>query len=46
MPNQQLIEANKVNSVAEDEFVKLFCEVFGYENASLFNIQYPIVDIF
>ena len=45
MPNQ-LIETNKVNSVAEDEFVRLFCEVFGYENASLLNIQYPIVDIY
>ena len=44
--SNQLIETNKVNSVAEDEFVRLFCEVFGYENASLLNIQYPIVDIY
>jgi len=34
------------NSVAEDLFINLFCEVFGPEKAQYMYVQYPFVDIY
>ncbi|MCK9457344.1 MAG: type I restriction enzyme EcoKI subunit R [bacterium ADurb.Bin157] len=39
-------DATTVNSVAEDEFVRLFCEVFGPDKASTLYVQHPFTDIY
>ena len=35
-----------VNSPAEDQFVQLFCELFGPEKAGCLFVQHPFVDIY
>lgn len=38
--------SNKVNSLAEDLFVEIFCETFGPEKTQYLFTQYPMVDIY
>ena len=41
-----IVETDKVQSVAEDLFVQLFCEAFGPEYAGELFTQHPFVDIY
>lgn len=36
----------KVNSIAEDLFIELFCDIFGPENSENISVQHPFVDIY
>lgn len=45
MPKNR-ITTGKLNSVAEDLFIELFCDVFGPENSQYISVQYPFVDIY
>jgi len=42
----EIRQVETVNSVAEDEFVRLFCETFGVDKAEQLFVQYPCVDIY
>lgn len=41
-----IVSTSKVNSVAEDLFIELFCDTFGPENSKYLSIQHPFVDIY
>ena len=43
---KETITTGKVNSYAEDLFIKLFCDVFGPEKSEYLFVQYPFVDIY
>ncbi len=43
---KNIVKTGKVNSVAEDLFIELFCDVFGPENSDYLYIQHPFVDIY
>lgn len=43
---ENVITTGKVNSVAEDLFIELFCDVFGPENSQYIFVQYPFADIY
>ena len=43
---KQTTYSNKVNSLAEDLFVEIFCETFGPEKTQYLFTQYPMVDIY
>ena len=43
---KEIVETGKVNSIAEDLFIELFCDVFGPKNSRYIYIQHPIVDIY
>ena len=41
------VRANKNgNSGAEEQFIQLFCDVFGPERGQYVYMQYPFVDIY
>jgi hypothetical protein len=40
------IPTGKLNSLAEDLFMELFCDTFGPEKSSSIYIQYPFTDIY
>ncbi len=39
-------QSGKLNSVAEDLFVELFCDTFGPEKSQYLYLQYPFTDIY
>jgi hypothetical protein len=40
------IPTGKLNSLAEDLFMELFCDTFGPEKSASIYIQYPFADIY
>lgn len=40
-----IVHAGKLNSLAEDLFMELFCDTFGPEKSQHIFIQYPFTDI-
>lgn len=44
--NKEIITTGNLNSVAEDLFIELFCDVFGPENSQYIYVQHPFVDIY
>nr|WP_300005266.1 DEAD/DEAH box helicase family protein [Tissierella sp.] len=43
---KETVTTGKMNSIAEDLFIELFCDVFGAEQSSYLSIQHPFVDIY
>lgn len=44
--NKDIVTTGKVNSIAEDLFIELFCDIFGPENSKYLSIQYSFIDIY
>lgn len=43
---KNIIATGKLNSIAEELFIELFCDVFGPENSGYISVQYPFLDIY
>lgn len=43
---KDIVTTGKLNSIAEDLFIDLFCDVFGPESSSYISVQHPFVDIY
>lgn len=39
-------KATSVNSIAEEKFIEIFCDIFGPDKANNLYVQYPFVDIY
>ena len=44
--SKEIVTTGNLNSVAEDLFIELFCDVFGPENSQYVYVQHPFVDIY